>query len=109
MRLALAGLNAVRISKALEPIYYGIGVNVGEVMYGNIGSRSRLDFTVIGPAVNVAARLESLTKTIDHDVLFAEKFVRMAGNPDHLTKVGSFPLRGIGEPLEAYAFADRRV
>jgi adenylate cyclase len=47
MRLALAGLNAVRASRALDPIDYGIGVNVGEVMYGNIGSRSRLDFTVI--------------------------------------------------------------
>jgi adenylate cyclase len=60
----MAALNERRSASGLEPLGYGIGVNVGDVMYGNIGTSSRLDFTVIGPAVNAAARLEGLTKDL---------------------------------------------
>ena len=54
---------------------YGVGVHVSDVMYGNIGSRKRLDFTAIGPAVNVASRLDDLTKIIKRPVLLSADFV----------------------------------
>lgn len=84
---------------------YGIGVHVGEVMYGNIGSRNRLDFTVIGPAVNIASRLEALTKELKRPVLFSKDFVERAGCASKLEDVGSYPLRGLSEPVTAFAFA----
>jgi adenylate cyclase len=106
MRTALAELNAARAAREVTPLEYGIGVNVGEVMYGNIGSRSRLDFTVIGPAVNVTARLEALTKSLGHDILVSGVVVEMAGETERLQRIGSFPLRGVGEPLEVFAVVD---
>jgi hypothetical protein len=53
------------------PLNYGIGIHVGDVMYGNIGSHTRLDFTIIGPAVNMASRLEALTKQLGKTVLLS--------------------------------------
>lgn len=55
----------------------GIGAHVGDVMYGNIGSKSRLDFTIIGPAVNIALRLENLTKSLRRPVLMSQAFVEL--------------------------------
>lgn len=102
---AVAELNHENIQKGRDPLGYGIGVHVGDVMYGNIGSRKRLDFTVIGPAVNVASRLESLTKEIKRPVLLSKAFVEMAGCKSKLENLGSFPLRGVGEPIDVYAFS----
>src|SRR5246500_5420579 len=61
-RQAMVALNERNNDIGRAPMNYGIGIHVGDVMYGNIGSRTRLDFTVIGPAVNMASRLEALTK-----------------------------------------------
>ena len=58
---SMVSLNEKNNDIGRAPMNYGIGVHVGDVMYGNIGSRTRLDFTVIGPAVNMASRLEALT------------------------------------------------
>jgi len=62
------------------PLNYGIGVHVGDVMYGNIGSRTRLDFTVIGPAVNMASRMETLTKQLGKQVLLSREFADFVKN-----------------------------
>ena len=106
-RQGMAALNERRSASGLEPLGYGIGVNVGDVMYGNIGTSSRLDFTVIGPAVNAAARLEGLTKDLGRTVLFTGRFAAMLDDRS-LRPLGSYPLRGLGEPLEVFGFPDEK-
>ena len=71
---AMRALNDLRRAAGKEALGFGVGVNIGEVMYGNIGTSARLDFTVIGPAVNAAARLEALTKDVGVCALFSEAF-----------------------------------
>jgi adenylate cyclase len=105
VRSGMAALNERRVGTKLERLGYGIGVNVGDVMYGNIGTPSRLDFTVIGPAVNTAARLEGLTKSLNRTALFSSAFADMIGRSS-LRSLGRHPLRGLGEPLEVFGFAD---
>ena len=75
-RQAMIALNEKNGETGRAPLNYGIGVHVGDVMYGNIGSRSRLDFTVIGPAVNMASRLETLTKQLGKPVLLSRALRR---------------------------------
>ncbi|MBY3068652.1 adenylate/guanylate cyclase domain-containing protein [Rhizobium laguerreae] len=104
---SMAELNAQHVRMGREPLRYGVGVHVGDVMYGNIGSRTRLDFTVIGPAVNVASRLESLTKEVKRPVLLSRAFVEMAGCAQDMDSLGTFPLRGLGEPVDVFAFPER--
>jgi adenylate cyclase len=84
------------------PLGFGIGVHVGDVMYGNIGSKRRLDFTVIGPAVNIASRLETLTKTVGRQVLFSEDFVTRSQTQDRMERVGRYPVKGVREPVEVF-------
>jgi adenylate cyclase len=105
VRRGMGALNERRIGANLEPLGYGLGVNVGDVMYGNIGTPSRLDFTVIGPAVNTAARLEGLTKSLGRTALFSSAFADTVGSLS-LRSLGRDPLRGLGEPLEVFGFAD---
>jgi adenylate cyclase len=105
-RTAMGELNEKHIREGRQALRYGIGVHVGDVMYGNIGSRKRLDFTVIGPAVNIASRLESLTKEVKRPVLLSMAFAKMAGCASKLDNLGFFPLKGLGEPIEVLALSD---
>lgn len=105
----LVVLNEINRQKGHDPLGYGIGVHVGDVMYGNIGSKTRLDFTVIGPAVNIASRLETLTKETGRNVLFSEEFVRMAGYQGKLENLGHWLLRGLETPVEVYALPHNPV
>jgi adenylate cyclase len=102
---AMVALNENNLKNGRSVLGYGIGVHVGDVMYGNIGSRKRLDFTVIGPVVNIASRLESLTKEIKRPVLLSKAFVELAGCHDGLESLGPQQLRGLGEPIDVFAFA----
>ncbi len=106
---AMATLNARNAGNGRPVLNYGVGVHVGDVMYGNIGSRKRLDFTVIGPAVNVASRLEALTKEIKRPVLFSRAFTKMVEGEFELESLGSFPLRGLGEPVDVFTLPDGNV
>jgi adenylate cyclase len=108
VRWGMAALNERRVGANLEPLGYGLGVNVGDVMYGNIGTPARLDFTVIGPAVNTAARLEGLTKNLGRTALFSSAFADTVRS-SLLRSLGKHPLRGIGEPLEVFGFADENL
>ena len=80
----------------------GIALHLGEVMYGNIGTQNRLDFTVIGAAVNVASRVEGMCKSLGQRVLLTGEVAQhLKGTP--LTALGDYTLRGVAAPVALYA------
>ena len=103
-RQAMIALNERNGKAGREPLNYGIGVHVGDVMYGNIGSRTRLDFTVIGPAVNMASRLETLTKKLGRKVLLSSAFANFVKSDFDLECVGEHLVRGFNDPIELFAY-----
>ncbi|QOZ80303.1 adenylate/guanylate cyclase domain-containing protein [Bradyrhizobium sp. CCBAU 53351] len=103
-RQAMAALNERNKMTSRAPLNYGIGVHVGDVMYGNIGSSSRLDFTVIGPAVNMASRLEALTKKLGRTVLLSRDFAELVQPKFELEHVGQHEVRGFSDPIELFAY-----
>jgi len=103
-RQAMIALNESNGAAGRVSLNYGIGVHVGDVMYGNIGSLTRLDFTVIGPAVNMASRLESLTKQLDRKVLLSRAFADLVKGDFDLERVGEYPVRGFSDPIELFAY-----
>ena len=103
-RAAMAALNERNREAGIEPLKFGVGVHVGDVMYGNIGSRARLDFTVIGPAVNMASRLETLTKQVGKPVLLSRAFADLVKGDFDLERVGEYPVRGFTDPIELFAY-----
>jgi adenylate cyclase len=73
------------------------------VFYGNIGSKERLDFTVVGPAVNEVARIAALCRSVDQPILMSSAFAAsVAGDRRRFVSVGRFALRGLGDPQELY-------
>lgn len=100
----LEDLNRTRAANQLTPLDLGIGMNAGRVSYGNIGSPGRLDFTVLGGAVNLAARVEGLTKTIGARALVTSSVANNA--PDLFVPCGAHAVRGIHEPVNLYALSD---
>jgi adenylate cyclase len=103
-RQAMIALNEKNNETGAAPLKYGIGVHVGDVMYGNIGSSTRLDFTVIGPAVNMASRLEALTKQLGKPVLLSQAFADLVKSDFDLERVGEYPVRGFNDPIELFAY-----
>lgn len=99
-RLRMNTLNTGRAEAGEDPLGYGIGLHVGDVMYGNIGTEQRLEFTVIGPAANEAARIEALCKTLGEPLLVSEEFARHF--PDQLESLGNHSLRGVSTPQEIF-------
>ena len=97
----LARANEGLAAEGEEPIEFGLGLHVGDVMYGNIGVPERLEFSVIGPAANEVARIEDLTKTLGRRVLVSEAFAAVAGA--HCEPLGAHPLRGVGAPVAVFA------
>jgi len=103
-RQAMIALNEKNSETGRAPLNYGIGIHVGDVMYGNIGSRARLDFTVIGPAVNMASRLEALTKQLGRTVLLSRAFADFVKDDFELERVGEHAVRGFNDPIELFAY-----
>ncbi|QIG99320.1 adenylate/guanylate cyclase domain-containing protein [Bradyrhizobium sp. 6(2017)] len=103
-RQAMIALNEKSGETGREPLNYGIGIHVGDVMYGNIGSPTRLDFTVIGPAVNMASRLETLTKQLARTVLLSRAFADFVKSDFDLERVGKYAVRGFSDPIELFAY-----
>jgi len=101
---AVAALNPDRIAADLAEIRYGLALHLGEVTYGNIGAPNRLDFTVIGPAVNHATRIEKLAGKLDRRVVTSASFAAAAETP--LISLGTHALAGVSEPQEIFTLPD---
>jgi len=93
--------NNNRAAVGQELIAIGVGLHLGEVIYGNVGAVDRLDYTAIGPAVNLVCRLEGLTKRLGRPLLVSESFAQAHGG--QLLSLGFQPVRGISEPQEIFA------
>jgi adenylate cyclase len=84
-----------------SPLEIVVALHVGTVVYGNIGAAERLDFTVIGPAVNLVSRLEAMAKTLNTKIVLSDDFARAYDRP--LTSLGYHSLRGLAKPHELFA------
>ena len=93
--------NTARAQRSMPPLEYGIALHVGDVTYGNIGTGNRLEFTVIGEAANLAARVESMCKELGDPVLLTADFAACA--PDRAVSRGVHPLKGVDMPQEIFA------
>lgn len=99
----LAQANHERATTNKDALSFGLGLHLGDVMYGNIGVPERVEFSVIGPAANEVARLEGMTKELNRHVLMSGEFAQhVRGDCQSL---GQHKLRGVGTPLELFTVA----
>ena len=100
----IAGLNGERRAAERSQFRIGIGMHLGDIIFGNVGAVDRLDFTAIGPAVNLACRLETLTKRLGRDLIVSHDFAGACRRP--LVSLGFHPVKGLSEPEEVFGLAD---
>src|SRR6266851_1447690 len=103
-RNGMARLDQERTRAGLPPLPFGIGLHLGAVMYGNIGAPHRLDFTTIGPAVNVASRSEGLCPPLSCPVLISETVAARSTQP--LAPLGQHRLRGTARPVALFTLPE---
>jgi adenylate cyclase len=99
---ALDTMNSGREYTMLPAARVDFALHLGDVLYGNIGAADRLDFTVIGPAVNEVDRIEKLCEPLGRSVLVSAEFAAAAARPDRLMSLGEHMLRGVREPREIF-------
>jgi adenylate cyclase len=105
MKSALARLNAELETEGLSRLEFGIGINTSGVIAGNIGSSRRLNYSVIGDGVNVAARLQNLTRMSQYraDILVSAATLAAAKGRYRIRALGAVPVRGRDMPVEIFA------
>ncbi|RUM24586.1 adenylate/guanylate cyclase domain-containing protein [Rhizobium vallis] len=103
-RAGMAHLDQLRQTQGLAPLPFGAALHFGEILWGNIGAADRLDFTAIGPAVNLVSRLEGLCKPLGRSVLISGAVAANTGAA--LTPLGEHALRGIAEPCAVFALPE---
>ncbi len=100
---ALGRYNADQLSRGEPQIEIGIGIATGPILAGNVGSEDRLEYTVIGDAVNVASRLQAMTRELDATILVADATARVVGDRRSLEEIGQLAVRGKHEPVTVFA------
>ena len=103
-RAGMAHLDAARQAQGLPPLPFGAALHLGEMLWGNIGSVDRLDFTAIGPAVNLVSRLEGLCRPLGRSVLISGAVAAETTTP--LVPLGEHVLRGIAAPCAVFTLPD---
>lgn len=93
-------VNAQRSKDNIAPLAFGLGLHIGELMFGNIGIPERMDFSVTGPAANEVARIENMTKELGLPVLASQEFADQV--PQDWSSQGQHPLRGVGRPITLF-------
>jgi len=101
---SLAVVNNRRVRAGGMPIRFGVGLHVGAVTHGNVGSPDRLGFNVVGPAVNRTARLEVLTKEVGVPLLLSRELAAQVDRP--VRSCGTFAMKGVAEPQEVFCLVD---
>ena len=103
-RAGMAHLDAMRQAEGQSPLRFGAALHLGEILWGNIGAADRLDFTAIGPAVNLVSRLEGLCRPLGRSVLISGAVAAETATP--LVPLGQHVLRGIATPCTVFTLAD---
>jgi len=99
----MATINDRRAAEGLVHTNFSLALHLGDLMYGNIGAEDRLDFTVIGPAVNMAARVQAMCRTLEQDLIMSSAVAGPAVRErNRIVSIGRYALRGIPEPQELY-------
>jgi adenylate cyclase len=108
-REARANVEAMQfpIGEAIERFRFGVALHVGRVLYGNIGGGNRLDFTCIGPAVNLAARMEKIAGRLHRTVVASRAFTEAC--PDQWEDLGEFPVAGFSKAARVYGLAEEAL
>ena len=104
VRNGVVELNRKRAAAGLPTTQVYLALHVGDVFYGNIGSKDRLDFTIIGPAVNEVSRILALSRSVEQDVLLSARFADALGSTmrRRLVSIGRYALRGVAQPQELF-------
>jgi adenylate cyclase len=96
-----------QIGETVERFRFGVALHVGKILYGNIGGGNRLDFTCIGPAVNLAARLEKLAGRLHRTIVASGEFVDLCAN--EWADLGEFPISGFSKAERVYGMKDEAI
>jgi adenylate cyclase len=104
LRARVRALNERRDGEGRPTTAVYLGLHIGEVFYGNIGSADRLDFTVVGPAVNEVSRIAAMCRSVDREVVLSAAFAAATPEPERrsLVSVGRYALRGVGRAQELF-------
>jgi adenylate cyclase len=104
VREGVVELNKKRATASLPTTQLYLALHVGDVFYGNIGSKDRLDFTIIGPAVNEVSRILALSRSVEQDVLLSASFANALSpaTRGRLVSIGRYALRGVAQPQELF-------